>query len=70
MGVVVGSVLFLRWLNYYGLSASVLPAYTEWAQSPGVFIKAFQNSWLVITGLTAIAVVTSAMRGIDTRTSK
>jgi len=68
MGVAVGSVLFLRGLNYFGLSGSVAPAYTQWAQSPEVFIKAFQRSWLIIAGLTAIAIVTSAMRGVDKRT--
>ena len=68
VGVAVASVLFLRWLNYYGLTGSVLPVYTEWAQSPEVFIKAFQSSWLVIAGLTAIAVVTSVLRGVDKRT--
>jgi EmrB/QacA subfamily drug resistance transporter len=68
VGVAVASVLFLRWLNYYGLSGSVLPVYTQWAQSPEVFIKAFQSSWLVIAGLTAIAVVTSVLRGVDKRT--
>jgi EmrB/QacA subfamily drug resistance transporter len=68
MGVAVGSVLFLRGLNYFGLSGSVVPAYTQWAQSPEVFIKAFQRSWLIIAGLTAIAIVTSAMRGVDKRT--
>jgi predicted MFS family arabinose efflux permease len=70
VGVAVGSLLFLRWLNYYGLSGSVLPAYTQWTQDPEVFIKAFQSSWLVIAGLTAIAVVTSVMRGIDKRMQK
>jgi EmrB/QacA subfamily drug resistance transporter len=68
MGVAVGSVLFLRWLNYFGSSGSGVPAYTEWAQNPDVFIKAFQNSWLIIAGLTAVAIVTSAMRGADKRT--
>ena len=68
MGVAVGSVLFLRGLNYFGLSGSVVPAYTQWAQSPEVFIKAFQRSWLIIAGLTAIAIATSAMRGVDKRT--
>ena len=68
VGVAVASVLFLRWLNYYGLSGSVLPVYTQWAQSPEVFIKAFQSSWLVIASLTAIAVVTSVLRGVDKRT--
>jgi EmrB/QacA subfamily drug resistance transporter len=67
MGVAIGSVLFLRWLNYQGLSGSVLPAYTQWAENPEVFIEAFQNSWLIIAGLTAIAVVTSVMRGVDKR---
>ena len=68
VGVAVASVLFLRWLNFYGLSGSVLPVYTQWAQSPEVFIKAFQSSWLVIASLTAIAVVTSVLRGVDKRT--
>jgi len=63
-------VLFLRWLNYYELSGSVLPFYTQWAQSPEVFIKAFQSSWLVIAWLTAIAVVTSVLRGVDKRMQK
>jgi len=67
LGVAISSVLFLRWLNYYGLSGSVLPAYTQWAQNPEVFIKAFQNSWLIIAGLTAISVVTAAMRGVERR---
>jgi hypothetical protein len=68
LGVAVGSALFLRWLNYYGLSGSVLPAYTQWAENPEVFIKAFQNSWLIIAALTAISIVTAAMRGVDKRT--
>jgi EmrB/QacA subfamily drug resistance transporter len=70
MGVAVGSVLFLRGLNYYGLSGSVVPHYTQWAKSPEIFIRAFQSSWLIISGLAAIAIVTSAMRGGDQRTRK
>ena len=70
MGVAIGSVLFLRWLNYYGSSGSVVPAYTQWAETPEVFIKAFQSSWLIIAGLTAIAIVTSLMRGVDKRARK
>src|SRR4026209_1231402 len=30
MGVAVGSVLFLRWLNYYGFADAVVPPHTEW----------------------------------------
>ena len=67
MGVAVGSVLFLRGLNYFGLSGSVVPAYTEWARNPEVFLKAFQSAWLIIAGLTAVAIVTSALRGVDKR---
>ncbi len=67
IGVAVGSVLFLRGLNYFGLSGSVVPAYTEWAQNPEVFLKAFQISWLIIAAFTAIAIVSSAMRGVDKR---
>jgi predicted MFS family arabinose efflux permease len=70
LGVATGSVLFLRWLNYYGSASAVVPAYTEWAESPEVFIKAFQNSWRIIAGLTAIAIVTSLMRGVDQRDRK
>jgi EmrB/QacA subfamily drug resistance transporter len=70
LGVAVGSVLFFRWLNYYGLGGSVVPAYTQWTENPEVFIKAFQNSWRVIAGLTVISIVASAMRGIDKRTGK
>jgi EmrB/QacA subfamily drug resistance transporter len=70
LGVAIGSVLFLRWLNYYGVAESVVPAYTQWAENPQLFIKAFQNSWLIIAALTVISVVASAMRGIDTHTQK
>jgi EmrB/QacA subfamily drug resistance transporter len=63
MGVAVGSLLFLRWLNYYGLHGAVMPPYTEWSASPEMFIKSFQNAWLVIAALGSLAIVTSAMRG-------
>lgn len=66
-GVAIGSVLFMRWLNYYGLGGSVVPAYTQWGENPPVFIAAFQNSWLTIAGLTLIAVIASSMRGTDKR---
>jgi predicted MFS family arabinose efflux permease len=32
MGVAVGSVLFLRWLNYHGLRDAMVPPYTEWGK--------------------------------------
>ena len=68
MGVAVGSVLFLRWLNYYGFpDATEVPPHTEWMQTPGIFVDAFQSSWSVIAGLAAIAILTSAMRGADER---
>lgn len=66
-GVAIGSLLFTRWLNYYGLSGSVVPAYTQWGDNPAVFIAAFRNSWLTIAGLTVIAVIASSMRGADRR---
>jgi EmrB/QacA subfamily drug resistance transporter len=69
MGVAVGSVLFLRWLNFYGMESSSVPLYTEWANAPEIFIRAFQSSWTVIAALAAIAIVTSAMRGEDRRGS-
>ena len=67
MGVVIGSVLFLRWLNYYGLDQAGVPPYTQWGENPAVFIRAFQNSWLIIAGLTVIAILASSMRGADKR---
>jgi hypothetical protein len=67
LGVAVGSVLFLRWLNYHGLRDSVVPPHTQWAEAPEIFIKSFQDSWLIIAGLASIAIVTSAMRGVDKR---
>lgn len=67
MGVAVGSVLFLRWLNYYGMASAVVPPHTQWGGQAEVFVKAFQGSWAVIAGLAAIAIVTSAMRGADRR---
>jgi EmrB/QacA subfamily drug resistance transporter len=67
MGVAVGSVLFLRWLNYYGFADAVVPPHTEWIRTPEIFVEAFQSSWTVIAGLAAIAILTSAMRGVDER---
>jgi hypothetical protein len=65
MGVAVGSLLFLRWLNFYGLNGAVVPPYTEWGVSPEVFIKSFQNAWIVIAALGSVSIVTSAMRGAE-----
>ena len=67
MGVAVGSVLFLRWLNYHGLTGAAVPPYTEWAQAPEIFIRSFQSSWLVVAALSSVAILTSAMRGADAR---
>jgi EmrB/QacA subfamily drug resistance transporter len=70
MGVAVGSVLFLRWLNYYGFADAVVPPHTEWTKAPAIFVEAFQSSWTVIAGLATVAIVTSAMRGADERGRK
>jgi EmrB/QacA subfamily drug resistance transporter len=67
MGVAVGSVLFLRWLNFNGLPGAVVPSYTEWGKAPEIYIRAFQSSWTVIAILTSLAILTSAMRGADER---
>ena len=67
MGVAVSSVLFLRWLNYYGMASTVVPPHTQWGGQAEIFVKAFQGSWSVIAGLAAVAIVTSAMRGVDRR---
>jgi predicted MFS family arabinose efflux permease len=70
MGVAVGSVLFIRWLKFHGLSTAAVPPYREWGQTPELFVWAFQNSWLVIAALAGMAIVTSAMRGRDRRRSR
>src|SRR6266550_7487139 len=44
MGVAVGSVLFLRSLNYFGLASASVPPYTQWGQNPEIFIKSFHSS--------------------------
>ena len=67
MGVAVGSVLFMRWLDFYGLASGSVPPYTQWGGNADVFVKAFQGSWTVIAGLASVAIVTSAMRGVDRR---
>jgi EmrB/QacA subfamily drug resistance transporter len=67
VGVAVGSVLFTRWLNFYGLASAAIPPYTQWGNDAAIFIKAFQSSWLVIGSLTLISIVTSASRGADER---
>lgn len=67
MGVAVGSVLFMRWLHFYGLAGTTIPAYTEWGNNPAVFISAFQSSWWVIAALTAISIAASGLRGVDSR---
>jgi hypothetical protein len=59
--------LFLRWLKHFGLDHSGVPPYTQWGENPAAFIRAFQNSWLLIAGLTVIATVASSMRGVDKR---
>ncbi len=64
-GVALGSVLFLRWLSFYGMEG--VPPYTDWSREPAMFIKSFQASWLVISGLTGFAILTSALRGADRR---
>jgi hypothetical protein len=63
MGVAVASVLFLRWLNFYGVESGPVALYTEWADAPESFIEAFQSSWKVIAALAAIAIASSAIRG-------
>ena len=57
----------LRWLNYYGLESGSVPPYTQWGSQAEIFVKAFQGSWSVLAGFGAVAVVTSAMRGVDRR---
>jgi hypothetical protein len=65
VGVALGSLLFLRWLNYFGLPGAVVPPYTQWGNNPEIFINAFQKSWLVIAGLGSVAILTSVLRGAD-----
>ena len=43
MGVAVGSVLFMRWLNYYGLGAAACRRTRSGAAMPEMFVKSFQR---------------------------
>jgi hypothetical protein len=65
MGVTVGSLLFSSWLHFYGLPDAVVPPYTEWGANPEIFIRSFQNAWLIVAALGSVSIVTSALRGTE-----
>jgi EmrB/QacA subfamily drug resistance transporter len=65
MGVAVGSLLFLCWLNFFGLEGATVPPYTEWGANPEIFIRSFQNAWLIVAALGSVSIVTSALRGAE-----
>jgi EmrB/QacA subfamily drug resistance transporter len=69
MGVAVGSLLFLSWLHFYGLTDATVPPYTEWGANPEMFIKSFQNAWLIVAALGSISIITSALRGGEAKRS-
>ena len=71
MGVAVGSVLFLRWLQLSWPDRRGSAAlYGMGSKRRKFSLESFQSSWTVIAGLAAIAIVTSAMRGKDERKEK
>ena len=63
VGIAVGSLLFNRWVAYYGVAVDKATAYTEWANDPMPFMTAFQNSWAVFAFFALVAVIPSAVRG-------
>ncbi|MGH7769031.1 MAG: MFS transporter [Candidatus Binatia bacterium] len=60
VGIALASMLFVRWLDWYGVSAARASAYTEWSRAPEAYLSAFQSSWLVFAGFALIAVFFSA----------
>jgi EmrB/QacA subfamily drug resistance transporter len=60
VGIALASMLFVRWLDWYGVSAASASAYTEWSRAPEAYLAAFQSSWLVFAGFALIAVFFSA----------
>ena len=62
VGIALASLLFSRWLNYYGVPASSAATYEEWLKNPVPYLAAFQNSWAIVAGFALVAVVLSAVR--------
>jgi len=62
VGIALASMLFVRWLDRYGVPAASATAYTEWSRAPEAYLSAFQSSWLVFAGFALIAVFFSAAR--------
>jgi len=62
LGIALASMLFVRWLDRYGVPAASATAYTEWSRAPEAYLSAFQSSWLVFAGFALIAVFFSAAR--------
>jgi len=60
VGIALASMLFVRWLDWYGVSSASATAYTEWSRTPEAYLSAFQSSWLVFAGFALIAVFFSA----------
>jgi EmrB/QacA subfamily drug resistance transporter len=60
VGIALASMLFVRWLDWYGVPAASTTAYTEWSRTPEAYLSAFQSSWLVFAGFALIAVFFSA----------
>src|SRR5258706_14126634 len=45
VGVAMGSLLFLRWLNYFGLTGAGVTPHTQWGRNPAIFTNAFKKVW-------------------------
>ena len=67
MGVAMRGLLFLRFLNCFGLQGAVAPPHTELRASAEMLILSFQKVWDVIAVLGSMAIVISFMRGGDAR---
>ena len=62
VGIALASLLFSRWLDYYGVPAASATTYEGWRKNPAPYLSAFQNSWAIVAVFALVAVVMSAVR--------
>jgi EmrB/QacA subfamily drug resistance transporter len=63
VGIALASLLFSRWLDYYGVPAASAATYQGWLKNPAPYVSAFQNSWAIVAAFALVAVAMSAVRG-------
>lgn len=63
MGIALGGAFFSVILGQYQIKLTKGMDYTHWSVNPAPFVTAFQRSFLITAGLTALAIILSAFRG-------